>query len=224
MRVEARALFSRGEVQPEIEMTMYKKPEERVTITRKPGETHETLNYKYRSGGARINSRANLWSSVSKCDFANTAVHDYKTPSKWGVMADRMAEQNSKQPKQLLTMTTYNDSMTVTNEHTAQIYTRPLREAPSVIAMRNGSQYQQSKRTNELAELVPRDLLRQEKQRLAAIKKEPRVESMISHINMPNYSGHEPKSPKNQRGPMLSGPETTSGHANLQGLGLITGA
>ncbi|GBG34035.1 Hypothetical Protein FCC1311_102582 [Hondaea fermentalgiana] len=207
-------------------MPTFKKPEERTTISRKTGETHETLNLKYRNLRLRSHGASHgPWATVSKTDFANTQHGDYKTPSKWGVISDRMAEQSRKMPKSFVGGTTYKDSMQITNDITARVYERPLREAPSVIAMRAGSIFaknaKQQPRASGPASLVPRSLIREEKDRLAAIIKEPRVESQISRVNMPSYSGHEPKSPKNQRGPMISGPDTTSGHANLQGLGLL---
>ena len=43
-----------------------------------------------------------------------------------------------------------------------------------------------------------------------------------SHVNMPNYTGHEPKFANNDRTgrPFYSGDVTTTGHSNLEGLGL----
>jgi hypothetical protein len=132
-----------------------------------------------------------------------------------------MEQRGAYTPKPFSGVTTNASAFTMTAEQTAMLYSRPLRRAPSEIAMAKGSTFMKAAAQRQEQSLVPTEMIRAEKERIRAIPKAVHIEPPAIRVNMPNYTGHEPKSPKNLSGPFKPTAATTSGHANLTGIGIL---
>mmetsp|Transcript_7977 Transcript_7977/g.18650 ORF Transcript_7977/g.18650 Transcript_7977/m.18650 type:complete len:201 (-) Transcript_7977:51-653(-) len=198
-------------------MPVYVRPEAQVTVTRKVGERSEHLHAKFRGAEVAAAEEQHVWQSLASLDFNNTRPHHYKAPEKYGVMAGRMKSRGVVMPKPFLATSTSAATHTVDSETTMRVYSRPLRQAPCEVALQQGSQFRRKKP----AKWAPKDLLREEKKRVQALPKLEQVDPPVMRINMPSYTGHEPKSPKNLNGPFRPSADTTSGRANLEGLGML---
>jgi len=201
--------------------------EKRSTVTRKPGESPDSSDKKFRSAQvlqvdvSERNGPKGPWVSINQQAFSSTLPSDYRAPQKHGVMADRLKQQREKTSKPFLGRSTNQACMTMTAEETQKYFELPLREAMSVVAVRERSKFGKPPNKASLVDLVPKEILEEEKKRLAGIQPRERVFAAISNLNKDGYTGHCPQSPKNARGPVISGPETTSGCANLEGLGQL---
>lgn len=199
-------------------MTTYVSPEGRTPVTRKAGQSLATLHSKFRGARILVAAEGSVWATTNDVSFAQTTPEDYSPPSKWGAATDRMKAQQNRAPLKFTAETTYAASMLITNELTEHVYEPALTMAPSEVAIAKGSPFATTTKKS-LADLVPRELLQAEKARLKAIEKRPTIVAAMSRVNMPSYTGHEPQSPKNTRGPFVSGVDTTTGRANEQGVG-----
>lgn len=137
-------------------------------------------------------------------------------PSSRGLLASKLKGDRIP-PKRFVAKTTNQSDFSVTNESTRRFHVKPQLRPASEVAMEKGSPF---KTPPETGLCIPREVLNNEKERLRNLAPLEPVDCGTVHPNLPGYTGHEPQSPKNVRGPYLPTTLTTSGDAAAQGLGL----
>ncbi len=210
----ARGRWRAAVVRERDRMPVYTGPGGRTPVTRKVGESWHTQEGKFHQANVKTGDEPSHWCSVSQAEYVPK---DLAAAYKGKVMEQRSAYA----PKPFSGVTTNASTYTVTAKDTEAVYSRPLRRAPSEIAMAKGSTFMRAAAQRQEPALVPIEMIRAEKERIRAIPKAVHIEPPAIRVNMPNYTGHEPKSPKNLSGPFKPTAATTSGHANLTGIGIL---
>jgi len=119
--------------------------------------------------------------------------------------------------KRFVAKTSHHIDFLVDSEATRTYHMKPQRRPACEIAMEGGSKFKTAKKKSIQ---ISRELLIEEKRRLSALAPLESVDCSTVKRNLPGYTGHEPQSPKNARGPYLPHTMSTAGYANAVGLGL----